>query len=242
MKNFDINIDIGEGFEIEKDLMPLIQSCNIACGGHAGSTNEIKKCVALAKKYGVKIGAHPSYPDKKNFGRRSPQIDKKTLAISIEKQLRLFLKNLQSPKDLYHVKPHGALYNDCVKDKQIAQIFLDVVIKCCPGVVIFTLQESELKIMAEKKGFKVWTEAFLDRGYNDNGQLESREKPGAIVSDVRKMYAQLKSIKNHNKLLTINKKSIPIKADTFCFHGDHPKLISNLEKLLELCSNQKNYE
>ena len=69
MKKFDINIDIGEGFEIEKDLMPLIQSCNIACGGHAGSTNEIKKCVALAKKYGVKIGAHPSYPDKKNFGR-----------------------------------------------------------------------------------------------------------------------------------------------------------------------------
>jgi UPF0271 protein len=99
-----------------------------------------------------------------------------------------------------------------------------------------------LKIKAKKKGFKVWTEAFLDRGYNDNGQLESRGKPGAIVSDVRKMYAQLKSINNRNKLLTINRKSIPIKADTFCFHGDHPKLISNLEKLLELCSNQKNYE
>ena len=121
MKKFDINIDIGEGFEIEKDLMPLIQSCNIACGGHAGSTNEIKKCVALAKKYGVKIGAHPSYPDKKNFGRRSLQIDKKTLALSIEKQLRLFLKNLQSTEDLHHVKPHGALYNDCVKNKQIAK-------------------------------------------------------------------------------------------------------------------------
>ena len=234
MKNFDINVDVGEGYLIENDLMPLIQSCNIACGGHAGSDIEIIKCISLAKIHQVKIGAHPSYPDKENFGRTSIQIDEKSLAISIENQLIRFIRHLKSLKDLHHIKPHGALYNDCFKDKKIAKIFINVVLKFCPEVILFTLPESELERQAKKKGIKVWREAFLDRGYKENGQLQEREKPGAIISDVSAMYSQLKGLINKNKLQTIKGDWISIKADTICFHGDHPNVLYNIQELLKL--------
>ena len=234
MKNFDINVDVGEGYLIENDLMPLIQSCNIACGGHAGSDIEIMKCISLAKTHQVKIGAHPSYPDKENFGRTSIQIDEKSLAISIENQLIRFIRHLKSLKDLHHIKPHGALYNDCFKDKKIAKIFINVVLKFCPEVILFTLPESELERQAKKKGIKVWREAFLDRGYKENGQLQEREKPGAIISDVNAMYSQLKGLINKNKLQTIKGDWISIKADTICFHGDHPNVLHNIQELLKL--------
>ncbi len=234
MKNFDINVDVGEGYLIENDLMPLIQSCNIACGGHAGSDIEIIKCISLAKIHQVKIGAHPSYPDKENFGRTSIQIDEKSLAISIENQLIRFIRYLKSLKDLHHIKPHGALYNDCFKDKKIAKIFINVVLKFCPEVILFTLPESELERQAKKKGIKVWREAFLDRGYKENGQLQEREKPGAIISDVNAMYSQLKGLINKNKLQTIKGDWISIKADTICFHGDHPNVLHNIQELLKL--------
>ena len=234
MKNFDINVDVGEGYLIENDLMPLIQSCNIACGGHAGCDIEIMKCISLAKIHQVKIGAHPSYPDKENFGRTSIQIDKKALAISIENQLIRFIRHLKSLKDLHHIKPHGALYNDCVKDKTIAKIFINVVLKFCPEVILFTLPEGELERQAKKKGIKVWREAFLDRGYKENGQLQEREKPGAIISDVSAMYSQLKGLINKNKLQTIKGDWISIKADTICFHGDHPNVLYNIQELLKL--------
>jgi UPF0271 protein len=234
MKNFDINVDVGEGYLIENDLMPLIQSCNIACGGHAGSDIEIIKCISLAKIHQVKIGAHPSYPDKENFGRTSIQIDEKSLAISIENQLIRFIRHLKSLKDLHHIKPHGALYNDCFKDKKIAKIFINVVLKVCPEVILFTLPESELERQAKKKGIKVWREAFLDRGYKENGQLQEREKPGAIISDVSAMHSQLKGLINKNKLQTIKGDWISIKADTICFHGDHPNVLYNIQELLKL--------
>jgi UPF0271 protein len=234
MKNFDINVDVGEGYLIENDLMPLIQSCNIACGGHAGSDIEIINCISLAKIHQVKIGAHPSYPDKENFGRTSIQIDEKSLAISIENQLIRFIRHLKSLKDLHHIKPHGALYNDCFKDKKIAKIFINVVLKFCPEVILFTLPESELERQAKKKGIKVWREAFIDRGYKENGQLQEREKPGAIISDVNAMYSQLKGLINKNKLQTIKGDWISIKADTICFHGDHPNVLYNIQELLKL--------
>ncbi len=242
MKKIDVNVDIGEGYRIEHDLMPLIQSCNIACGGHAGSDSEIKECISLAKKFKVKIGAHPSYPDQENFGRISMQIDEKTLKLSLENQLYRFLRHLENPKDLHHIKPHGALYNDCVMNKKIAKIFLNVVLKCCPRVIIFTLPGSELEQLALKKGIKVWREAFLDRGYDENGQLQSRDKPGSVISDINTMFTQLNTLINKNQIQTIKGSWISMKADTLCFHGDHPNLLNNLQELLKLYSIKNAYE
>ena len=125
---------MGEGFNVEEKLMPLISSCNISCGAHAGSSLEIRRVAGLAKINAVKIGAHPSYPDRKNFGRISMKITRSELKKSIKNQLLRFVQQLDHPKDLNHIKPHGALYNDCVKDKNIAQIIVEIVEKYYPNV------------------------------------------------------------------------------------------------------------
>jgi len=242
MKKIDLNIDIGEGFGLENDIIPLIKSCNISCGSHAGNDMEIKKCIALATKYKVKIGAHPSYPDKENFGRVSMKIDRKELAANLEYQLTHFIKFLNHPDDLNHVKPHGALYNDCLKNEILVDTFLKVILKCCPNTTIFTMYKSELWKQAKKKGISVWCEAFLDRIYTKDGKLQDRGEVGAVISDVNKIFMQLESMINKKKVKTNEGKWISIKADTYCLHGDHPNVIKNLQKLIELCNNKITYE
>ena len=237
MNKININVDMGEGFNVEEKLMPLINSCNISCGAHAGSTSEIKRVVNLAKINAVKIGAHPSYPDRKNFGRISMKITRSELKKSIENQLLRFIQQLDHPRDLNHIKPHGALYNDCVKDKNVAQIIVEIVEKYYPDVVIFTIHNGELYKLAISKGLNVHSEAFLDRGYKDNGQLEDRGKKGSILENGRSMFYQLYNILEKKQLRTVNGKWINITADTFCIHGDHANVLENLNLLHQLYKN-----
>ena len=237
MNKININVDMGEGFNVEEKLMPLISSCNISCGAHAGSSLEIRRVAGLAKINAVKIGAHPSYPDRKNFGRISMKITRSELKKSIKNQLLRFVQQLDHPKDLNHIKPHGALYNDCVKDKNIAQILVEIVEKYYPDVLIFTIHNGELYKQALSKGLNVYSEAFLDRGYKDNGQLEDRAKKGAILEDGRSMFDQLYNILEKKQLRTVNGKWINITAETFCVHGDHKNVLENLNMLHKLCEN-----
>ena len=237
MNKININVDMGEGYNIEEKLMPLINSCNISCGAHAGGSAEIKRVVGLAKINAVKIGAHPSYPDRKNFGRISMKISRSELKKSIKNQLLGFVQQLDHPKDLNHIKPHGALYNDCVKNKNIAQIIVEIVEKYYPEVLIFTIHNGELYKLALSRGLNVYSEAFLDRGYKDNGQLEDRGKKGAILEDGRSIFNQLYNILEKKQLRTVNGKWINITADTFCIHGDHKNVSENLVLLHQLYTN-----
>ena len=237
MNKININVDMGEGFNVEKKLMPLISSCNISCGAHAGSTSEIKRVIGLAKINGVKIGAHPSYPDRKNFGRISMKITRSELKKSIKNQLLGFVQQLDHPKDLNHIKPHGALYNDCVKNENIAQIIVEIIEKYYPGILIYTIHNGELYKQALSRGLNVYSEAFLDRGYKDNGQLEDRAKKGAILEDGRSMFDQLYNILEKKQVRTVNRNWINITADTFCIHGDHKNVLENLVLLLRLYKN-----
>ena len=228
---------MGEGFNIEEKIMPLISSCNISCGAHAGGTSEIKRVVGLAKINAVKIGAHPSYPDRKNFGRISMKITRSELKKSIKNQLLRFVQQLDHSKDLNHIKPHGALYNDCVKNENIAQIVVEIVEKYYPEVLILTIHNGELYKLALSRGLNVYSEAFLDRGYKDNGQLEDRAKKGAILEDGKSMFNQLYNILEKKQLRTVNGKWINITADTFCIHGDHKNVLENLVLLHQLYKN-----
>ena len=237
MNKININVDMGEGFNVEEKLMPLISSCNISCGAHAGDTSEIKRVVALAKINGVKIGAHPSYPDRKNFGRISMKITRSELEKSIKNQLLGFVQQLDHSKDLNHIKPHGALYNDCVKNENIAQIIVEIIEKYYPETLIYTIHNGELYKQALSRGLNVYSEAFLDRGYKDNGQLEDRTKKGAILEDGRSMFIQLYNILEKKQVRTVNRKWISITADTFCIHGDHKNVLENLELLHRLYKN-----
>ena len=203
MNKININVDMGEGFNVEEKLMPLISSCNISCGAHAGDTSEIKRVVGLAKINRLKIGAHPSYPDRKNFGIISMKITRSELKKSVKNQLFWFFQQLDNPKDLNHIKPHGALYNDWVKNQNIAQILVEIIEKYYPEILIYTIHNGELYKQALSRGLNVYSEAFLDRGYKDNGQLEDRAKKGAILENGRSMFNQLYNILEKNYLLLL---------------------------------------
>ena len=126
--SIDINCDVGEGIDNEAQLMPCISSCNIACNAHAGSVAIIDEVIALAKKHNVKVGAHPSFPDRENFGRKVMQITDEELQESIESQIDLLIERaaLQDVK-LHHIKPHGALYNLIAKDKKTAIVVIEAI-------------------------------------------------------------------------------------------------------------------
>ena len=219
----DINCDVGEGVGNDKDLLPLISSCNIACGGHAGDKASMKETVQLARLYNVKVGAHPSYPDKENFGRTSIRIPQKELIDSIRTQIHNLgviaeIENLQ----LHHIKPHGALYNDVAKNKVLAKLFLTSVAKYREEVFLYVPYASEIEREALKQNFKITYEAFADRNYTADLSLVSRQNPQALIIEKEKvLYHVLKMVK-HRKVRTITGQETKILAETFCIHSDTP--------------------
>ena len=233
MKEYDINVDLGEGIGIEAEIMPLLDSCNIACGGHAGDLNEMNRVVALAKKNNVKLGAHPSYPDRENFGRISMEIEASTLFESLSEQLISFL-NVLGPSPLHHVKPHGALYHKCVNDPQTALVMIDVIQSLSPNSIIYTLPQGQIDVLAKERGMKVWHEGFIDRRYQNNGQLVFRTDAQAIISDISELYDQFFHLAYNKKVQTQNGNWISINAKTLCIHGDHSNVLKNLKCILKM--------
>ena len=229
-KSFHINADVGEGFGIEAEIMPLIDSCNIACGGHAGTKEEITRAIALAKKNGIKIGAHPSYPDLKNFGRISMEITPDKLYESLKKQLKSVLYH--SSYTLNHVKAHGALYHDSANKPEIADLLIKVILELCPHAIIVTLPNSILEKLGQKNNLTIWREGYIDRRYHGNGQLVSRANPIATLSTLEDLYQQFYSLINHQNVKTLEGNTLSLKVDTLCIHGDHPNAIRNLKSII----------
>ncbi|WP_442267504.1 5-oxoprolinase subunit PxpA [Tenacibaculum sp. ZS6-P6] len=225
----DINCDVGEGVNNEDKLMPLISSCNIACNAHAGSIEIIDHVIALAKKYKVKVGAHPSFPDRENFGRKLMDISEEKLQKSIEDQLELLIERSkkQSVK-IHHVKPHGALYNIAAKDEYYANIVLNAIEKKLPKAFLYAPYNSVISNLAEERNIKVKFEAFLDRAYNNDLSLVSRNLPGALISNEHKAWEQLQRMIQKEEVISIQEEVVNIKADTFCVHGDNDHAIQML--------------
>lgn len=229
-KTIDINCDLGEGLNNEALLMPYISSCSIACGGHAGDKNTIERVIDLAKKHQVKIGAHPSFPDKVNFGRVELDMSFNDLAQSIEEQLELMLKTCEEKNvQLNHVKPHGALYNLIAKDASYAELIASIVKSSLPGVKLFTPYKSEIHRVAHKLGIQCVIEAFADRNYQADLSLVSRKVNHAIINDKERLLAHLLRMIEKQQVLTIDGTVLEIKADTYCMHGDHPEVLEMLK-------------
>lgn len=231
----DINCDVGEGIGNEKDLFSMISSCNIACGGHAGSKETIIQCLELAKKYGVKVGAHPSYPDIENFGRVSMSISNDELIKSIQTQMELF----ESVREeiniiLHHIKPHGALYNDIAKDEHLAETFLTAIAPYKHTALLYVPFNSVIQKLATKNGFKVLVEAFADRNYNDDLSLVSRKEKNALVATGKEVLNHILRMYNDKVVNTINGNYVGMEADTYCIHGDTPAAL----KILAYLSNE----
>ncbi len=230
----DINCDTGEGQENEAQLFPHISSCNIACGGHAGDEGSIEKCIALAQQYGVRIGAHPSYPDRKNFGRISLSIPPDELIQSIRNQLDVFMLALNRKQaSLHHIKPHGALYNDMVKDRALAEFFIKGIKPYINGVKLYAPYDSALANIAAQQQIEVSFEAFVDRNYNSDLSLVSRAKPDALIHQPESVIEHLARMVQRGEVRTVDGETIPIKAHTFCIHGDTTSALQILTYLVQ---------
>ena len=229
LKSIDINCDVGEGVPDEAQLMPLISSCNIACGGHTGDSTSIDMSLSLALKYKVKIGAHPSYPDKKNFGRREMDLKPKELLSHLVAQIELIIDRIKL-KDarLHHIKAHGALYNRSANDLSVAEVLIKAVKECAPKAYLFVPAGSELAKMALERGLKVKIEAFADRNYLADLSLVKRSHSEAVIKNKEDVLKHLLKMLEEKQLITLNGQTVRIEADTYCVHGDNEKALEIL--------------
>lgn len=228
----DINCDVGEGIGNEEVILPLISSCNIATGGHTGTSESMRKVIRLAKTHGVKIGAHPSYPDKENFGRKTLQLSDDALKSAIRIQLKKFQQIIEEEDGImHHIKAHGALYNDIAKNDALATIFLRSIEIYKDSVYIYVPYNSIIERKALNWGFKIKYEAFGDRNYNPDGSLVSRKEKFALITKPDLVLNHIIVMALEKQVLLLDGKRIPIKADTYCIHGDTPKAYEILQYL-----------
>ena len=228
----NINCDLGEGLNNEHIIMPLIDSCNIACGGHAGDSGSMIECVEISIKNNVKIGAHPSYPDKINFGRKKIDISPSELSYSIISQI----ESLETIADSYglelnHIKAHGALYNQMIIDAELSNFYLDTIKDFKNKCSLYIPYKSEIEKIALKKGFSIIYEVFGDRNYNDDLSLVSRNNENALITDPESVVNHIKTIKETETVKTINGNYKKIKFETICIHSDTNNSIEILKKI-----------
>ena len=238
MKEIDINCDLGEGGDYDHLLMPLISSCNIACGGHAGDIKTMRKTLNLAFENNTNIGAHPSYPDRENFGRRSMQIAAKDLKKSIRDQV-ISLQEIAKAKGvrLHHVKPHGALYNDAAKDEKIAQIIVESLLEIDGDFSLFVPLNSVISEVAKDK-INIIFEGFADRNYEVDYSLVSRSKTNAVIEDQEAVFKHVLSMFQDKKIITKSGQILPCNASTFCLHSDTKNSVEILQFLHERFSEK----
>lgn len=231
MVEIDINCDVGEGVGNEEDIMPLVSSCNIACGAHAGNPKIMSETIRLAQKWKAKIGAHPSYPDRANFGRKVMKISSDVLILSIRNQLLNFIELLEEEKaELHHIKPHGALYNEIAKNKILANTFLEAM-RDFESTPLYVPFQSEIHKAAIKRGFPIVLEAFADRNYNSDLTLISRREENALIQDPKEVLAHILSMVKDGKVISVQGEHVAINANTFCVHGDTPSALEILAYL-----------
>jgi UPF0271 protein len=242
LKSIDLNSDVGESFGIyslglDEEVIPLISSANIACGYHAGDPAVMRHTVALAKKNGVGLGAHPGLPDLVGFGRRNMDVSLEEIKDFVTCQIGALqaVAALQGAR-LQHVKPHGALYNMAGKNPAIWDAVAEVMAGLDERLILFVLAGSdrqELESIGNRRGIRIAFEFFADRAYNTDGSLVSRKLPGAVIHENDVVAAKVLKLVKEGKVKTIEGSDIELKAETICVHGDNPKALALVKKIRE---------
>ena len=217
----DLNADLGEGCDNDEMLLTLVSSANIACGWHAGDANTMRQSVRWAVQNQVAIGAHPSFPDRENFGRSAMQLPPEEIISGMLYQLGALDAIVRAEgSSMVHVKPHGALYNQAAKDPALANAICTAVRTFNPGLALFGLAGSELIRAAKQAGLTAIEEVFADRAYNADGSLVSRTLPGAMIEDETQAIAQTISLVKHKQVTALDGSVVKVNAQTVCLHGD----------------------
>lgn len=217
----DLNADLGEGCGSDAELLTLVSSANIACGFHAGDAQTMRESVREALKNGVAIGAHPSFPDRENFGRTAMNLPPETVYAQMLYQIGALAAIARAEGgQLRHVKPHGMLYNQAAKDAQLADAIARAVHDVDSGLILVGLAGSELIRAGERYGLATREEVFADRGYRADGSLVPRSEPGALIADEEQALAQTLEMVQRGQVKSISGEWATVHAQTVCLHGD----------------------
>lgn len=237
MYRVDMNSDLGESFgryTIGSDdkIIPLITSANVACGYHASDPLVMDKTLAMAKDAGIRVGAHPGFPDLMGFGRRNLSVtpaEAKAYTLYQLGALDAFCR--VHHLKMQHVKPHGALYNMAAKDYELSKAICEAVKEFDENLIVLALSGGELAHAAKDMGLRTALEVFADRAYEEDGSLVNRRKEGAMVTDEDVAIARVVRMIKEKKVTAITGKDIPIQADSVCVHGDGAKALAFVEKI-----------
>jgi UPF0271 protein len=235
-----LNADVGESFGCYKigadeKIIPLIDMANVACGFHGGDPVVMDKTVLLAKNAGVKIGAHPGYPDLLGFGRRSMNctgVELENYIIYQTGALKAFC--LKHGVDVEYIKPHGAMYNDMMRKEEVFRAVLNAAeVFGLPVMILSGAKNEEYEKIAAEFGVRLIYEVFADRNYTDDGVLVPRNRKNAVIKDRNEIVERILTFKE-GYVLTENKKVLKIKADTVCVHGDNEKAFEIIKSIREV--------
>jgi UPF0271 protein len=233
----DINSDMGELNTLLADgtyekLMNHVTSINVACGGHAGDPEMMAAMLSLAKDKGIHIGAHPSYPDKENFGREEMEdIDTNELEDSIRNQIESLVDVASEYEmELTHVKPHGALYNLAVNNEEVSQTIAEAIIDVDSSYKAVGLAGSKMLTVFDALGLDTIAEGYVDRVYEVDGTLRSRKHDNALITDPQKAANQMKKMLNGN-VVTLDGSTIEINIQSVCIHSDTPNAVDIAEAI-----------
>jgi len=223
VRAIDLNADLGEGETCDAELLEIVSSCNIACGGHTGDADSMAATLHAAIANEVAAGAHPAYPDREGFGRVSNYLSGAALYESLTGQLSDIADvAAQMGVRLAHVKPHGALYNDAVHDADLADVVARATSECPGDLALVGMADTQLEIAAAHHGVRFIAEAFIDRAYEPDGTLVARSEPGAVHSELAVATTQAARLAIDGEVTARNGDVITVRADTLCIHGDTP--------------------
>ncbi len=239
MPAIDLNCDLGESFGaykmgLDEEVLPYVTSANIACGFHGGDPMVIEQTVALCKKYGVRAGAHPGFPDLAGFGRRNMGLTPREVKTSVMYQigaLNAFCRG--AGIKLYHVKPHGALYNMAAKDYELAKAICQAIREVDDSLVLLALSNSEMLRAAKDTGVSAASEVFADRAYERDGSLVPRSRKGAVIEDEELALKRVIRMAKEGVVEAIDGSTIFIDADSVCVHGDGRKALEFVKRIRE---------
>ena len=235
----NINCDLGESSKFcstENDplLLKIVNSANIACGYHAGDKPTMEKTIKISKENSVSIGAHPSFNDPENFGRKRLNLPSGEISKLIIDQINI-LSNIASSSGIKvtHVKPHGALNNMACEDYELAKTISESIIQVNKDLIFLVPTGSQMEKAGKKLGMKIATEIFADRNYEDNGNLVSRSKSNAMITDPKIAKKHVIKMVENQALNCYSGKQIPCEIDSICVHGDGKSAVSTAKEIKE---------
>ena len=233
----NINCDLGEkskfhSIENDPELLNIVNSANIACGYHAGDNETMEMIVKISKDNDVSIGAHPSFNDPENFGRKKINLNSHEIKKLIVEQYEILQDITQKYNEkVSHIKPHGALNNMACEDLELATTLANTIYGIDKDIIYLVPTGSKMEIAAKKLNMKIACEIFADRNYEDDGNLISRSKPNALITDPEIAKKHVLNMINNQSLNCLSGKKIPCEIDSVCIHGDNPSSLNTAKMI-----------